>query len=272
MDCMGIKIYKNIIMPPITNPTPTKDPSTGILNLAAPFVGDAVNGLVSLFTAKRNRQNALDDWNRQNEYNSPAAQMQRYKEAGLSPHLIYGQTNTAAPVRSTDMVAPQMDTKNVDFITRSQNINQQRLTTDNLAKQAELIDANIALTKANELKANSETDWKNVNTQNFRENVMPHQWDYFQTRSKQNAQNLNNSIIQNDILSKTVDKIKAEKSLTDERKALVIQTVKNYVTAEKLLGQKLISEEQQNEFVKKIDSASKVGGLGIQLLKLLMKR
>lgn len=259
-------------MPPITNPTPTKDPSTGILNLAAPFVGDAVNGLVSLFTAKRNRQNALDDWNRQNEYNSPAAQMQRYKEAGLSPHLIYGQTNTAPPVRSTDMVAPQIDTKNVDFITRSQNINQQRLTTDNLAKQAELIDANIALTKANELKANSETDWKNVNTQNFRENVMPHQWDYFQTRSKQNAQNLNNSIIQNEVLSNTVSKIKAEKGLTEERKAAVIQTVKNYVAAEKLLGEKFKTEEQQNKFVQQIDSASKIGGMGLKLLQMLLRK
>ena len=30
-------------------------------------------------------------WNAQNEYNLPANQMQRYKDAGLSPHLIYGQ-------------------------------------------------------------------------------------------------------------------------------------------------------------------------------------
>lgn len=46
------------------------------------------------------RQFALDDWNRTNAYNSPAAQMQRYKEAGLNPNLIYGQTNTADAVSS----------------------------------------------------------------------------------------------------------------------------------------------------------------------------
>ena len=52
---------------------------------------------------KWNRENAeyvyqkdLEQWNRENEYNSPAAQMQRYKEAGLNPNLIYGQSNTAA--------------------------------------------------------------------------------------------------------------------------------------------------------------------------------
>lgn len=53
----------------------------------------------------RNRENAewvynknLEQWNRENEYNSPAAQMQRYKEAGLNPNLMYTSagSNTAA--------------------------------------------------------------------------------------------------------------------------------------------------------------------------------
>ena len=38
----------------------------------------------------RQRQDALADWARTNEYNSPLAQMQRLREAGLNPHLIYG--------------------------------------------------------------------------------------------------------------------------------------------------------------------------------------
>ena len=37
------------------------------------------------------RKNALADWNMQNAYNSPAAQMQRFKQAGLNPNLIYGR-------------------------------------------------------------------------------------------------------------------------------------------------------------------------------------
>lgn len=36
-------------------------------------------------------QRSLQTWNMQNEYNSPQAQMQRFKAAGLNPHLIYGQ-------------------------------------------------------------------------------------------------------------------------------------------------------------------------------------
>lgn len=37
----------------------------------------------------------LEQWNRANEYNSPYQQMQRYKQAGLNPNLIYGQANEA---------------------------------------------------------------------------------------------------------------------------------------------------------------------------------
>lgn len=33
----------------------------------------------------------LKMWHMQNDYNSPLAQMQRFQEAGLNPHLIYGQ-------------------------------------------------------------------------------------------------------------------------------------------------------------------------------------
>lgn len=33
----------------------------------------------------------LQLWNMTNQYNSPASQMQRFKDAGLNPHLIYGK-------------------------------------------------------------------------------------------------------------------------------------------------------------------------------------
>lgn len=41
-------------------------------------------------------QRNLQQWNLENAYNSPAAQMQRFAEAGLNPNLIYGQNNYAA--------------------------------------------------------------------------------------------------------------------------------------------------------------------------------
>lgn len=43
------------------------------------------------------QQNAfeLEMWNLKNQYDSPAAQMQRYQDAGLNPNLIYGQQNVS---------------------------------------------------------------------------------------------------------------------------------------------------------------------------------
>lgn len=44
---------------------------------------------------------AIDAFNREAAYNSPAAQMERYKEAGLNPNLIYGQGNSGNVSAST---------------------------------------------------------------------------------------------------------------------------------------------------------------------------
>ena len=50
------------------------------------------------------RQHSLQDWTMQNEYNSPQAQMQRLKMAGLNPNLVYGKgaDNISGTVRSAD--------------------------------------------------------------------------------------------------------------------------------------------------------------------------
>lgn len=45
--------------------------------------------------AKYAYQQDLEMWNRQNAYNTPSAQMQRYREAGLNPNLIYGSGSSA---------------------------------------------------------------------------------------------------------------------------------------------------------------------------------
>lgn len=52
----------------------------------------------------------------QNEYNSPAKQLERYKEAGLNPNLVYGEGKASAGMQSSipqfhepHMVAPQVD-------------------------------------------------------------------------------------------------------------------------------------------------------------------
>lgn len=54
------------------------------------------------------RRDALSDWNMQNAYNAPDAQMARLGAAGLNPHLIYGKgagDMTSGLVRSSDAKA-----------------------------------------------------------------------------------------------------------------------------------------------------------------------
>lgn len=57
---------------------------------------------------RQQREWALQDWSMQNEYNSPAAQMERLKAAGLNPHLVYGngadaQGGIVRPTSTPDM-------------------------------------------------------------------------------------------------------------------------------------------------------------------------
>lgn len=102
----------------------------------------------------RQRQDALADMQMQNAYNTPAAQMQRYKDAGLNPNLIYGQTPAAsAAVRSsspgsyTPKVAPMQIAAD---LSQYQDTALKQAQTDNLKAQTVIAEKTIAL-KALEL-------------------------------------------------------------------------------------------------------------------------
>jgi len=68
------------------------------------YTGATINATAGMWGVKKAneanlqlQQNQLawnkNMWHMQNEYNSPAAQMQRMREAGLNTHLMYGQGN-----------------------------------------------------------------------------------------------------------------------------------------------------------------------------------
>lgn len=102
-------------------------------------------------------------WNMQNEYNSPEAQMQRFKDAGLNPNLIYGQQNTAGPLSSPDVQKPQFEVPRygdavpsalsaIDLITnlelRQAQVDNARAQNDVLRQQAVYIGSQISGTEA----------------------------------------------------------------------------------------------------------------------------
>jgi hypothetical protein len=105
------------------------------------FITNANNRKYALKQYTRERNDALTDWNNQNAYNSPAAQMQRYKDAGLNPNLIYGQTNEAPAIRSTHADTPRANAPSFDpgSVLRSYYDTQQQVQeTSNLFKAGEV--------------------------------------------------------------------------------------------------------------------------------------
>lgn len=66
----------------------------------------------------------LENWKLQNEYNSPKAQMERFREAGLNPNLIYGQGNAgnAGALPGYDTPRVQLETPRLDLASIADNM------------------------------------------------------------------------------------------------------------------------------------------------------
>ena len=63
-----------------------------------------------------NLENQWKMWNATNKYNTPQEQMLRYKQAGLIPHLVYGQSNTTSAMNLGNSVAYNQQASNFDFL------------------------------------------------------------------------------------------------------------------------------------------------------------
>lgn len=115
------------------------------------------------------RQWALEDWDRQNAYNSPAQQMQRLREAGLNPHLIYGggqPSNTASNVNQTS--TPDWNPKTPDIGSILTSPVNAYLETRSFQTQQALSEGQMKIQNAQILKILSETDTKNFDLEQKR--------------------------------------------------------------------------------------------------------
>lgn len=226
---------------------------------------NASNRNLSLSMYDKQRQDALADWNRQNEYNSPKNQMSRFKEAGLSPHLIYGQTNTAPPVRSTSMdvpknIAPQFNPESVNPIILG-------LQMENMKKQGNLMDAQA-------LKTASEIENKNLQN-SFLADTYGYRMEGLNaknllTGSQYRKTEEEITKIQREIkmIQPRINQIIAQTNLSTEQKAVAAQTVLNLKQTEALLGEKVKSEQYLNSIQQKLQSVGIVGSTLAQILRL----
>lgn len=107
----------------------------------------------NLNLAKMQNQWNIEQWNRENAYNSPAAQMARYKSAGLNPDLIYGQQNLAA-------ASPEMTAGEASQPTDVSNLANKRTIGDMVSQAAStrLTNAQAKLAESQANKTDSETE------------------------------------------------------------------------------------------------------------------
>lgn len=109
----------------------------------------------------KQRADSLSDWNMTNEYNSPTQQMLRLKQAGLNPHLVYGNgaTTTAAKMEASSapfasLKAPQIDPNGA--IGAFTSLESNAATVDNLRENVKSQQADQALKDAQRLKTLAE--------------------------------------------------------------------------------------------------------------------
>lgn len=119
------------------------DPITGtLIGVGISALGSggsaAINNSGKKKSQARAQQYNLENWERNNAYNHPSAQMARLREAGLNPAMMYGSgsaqnmSGPIAPVKDTG--GPDMQNPLAEFA----NIQTKAAQTDNLQSQATL--------------------------------------------------------------------------------------------------------------------------------------
>lgn len=246
---------------------------------AAGKIGDMIktgaNVFGSIIMAKKQQQwaqkmydqqrtHALQDWEMQNAYNSPAAQMKRLKEAGLNPHLIYGSgadaTASQMP-RQSDAPNAQLDALQFEGYapTLSQFYDTQvkQAQTDNLKAQTVTASEDAKLRAAQTLETYARTantaqntaksDWelklakelKDVTVEAAKTNVQKMQADIAYTQDenkrKQDLHQGNLTAQQNDIKQQVKELI-----MQDLEQARTRSEIKNIETQ----GRIMLSDEQ----------------------------
>lgn len=189
------------------------------------------------------RKDALSDWKAQNEYNHPLQQMQRLREAGLNPNLVYGKgaDATADTIRSSTFTpsnapAPQNlfnAKENFGAIGQgiTQGINQiydlktKQAQTDNIAQSTALMQQEALFKQAGTAKTMADTA-----TSKF---------------ELGKAQELKDSVIENQKLAN--EKLRADTSFTIDQNARneLANSSNVRLTLEKIITEKIAHAKDQ---------------------------
>lgn len=111
----------------------------------------------NLNLAKTQNQWNVEQWNRENTYNSPSAQMARFRDAGLNSDLMYGQENLSA-------ASPQLTSGDGSTPTDLSNLANKSTIGDIMSQSAQnrLVNAQAKLAESQANKTDKETDAQGI--------------------------------------------------------------------------------------------------------------
>lgn len=251
---------------------------------SAAVVGAGIN---AVGTARQNRKSRqfsekmyekqkfdnLAFWNLQNDYNSPAAQMQRFKDAGLNPHLIYGQgsNGNAAAVSTPDVQRPEFRTPEwgnaisaagtgfndyYDLRIKAAQANNVEQQADIIRKQGQLLDAQTFAT----LMGGQDREFELGMKSDLREVSM----DYKREQLRQLTTNIDNSIQENArravALSTSVAEA-AERMLTMQSERTMVPFRQGQMAASTAESRERIRQMIKDGTIKDLDIALKRQGI-----------
>lgn len=177
------------------NTTKSMDPVTGMLiGQGLSIGGDLANNVLfrkrQLQDYERMKADNREFWDIQNKYNSPEEQMNRLRQAGLNPNLVYGKgaDNTASVIATSkmpegsDRIVPRIDPMAyAQAKTMGQQLKMQQAQTDNVLQDTANKETQQSLIEAQK----NQTD---VQTANILQNTATSQFQLEQ--AKRNADSL----------------------------------------------------------------------------------
>ena len=181
-----------------------------------------------------------NEWKRQAEYNSPVNQMARLKQAGLNPHLVYGNGASVSVGNQNQPVqvsAPQIDT---DFQSKINAYTENKLREQQISvqqKQVDVMQAQIDNIKAQELNTLTNANQTALNTQFSR--------DSYNTRLDQLVADLTKTGVTTANVRQNTELQASQTQLTDKQRLKIGSEIENIRASTRLTNAKTRTESIQ---------------------------
>lgn len=198
-------------------------------DLVGSFIQGGYNWLAQerSFQQQKELQNDAQNFNQMmfnlaNQYNSPLAQMSRFKNAGLNPNLIYGQmANTASPIGMSSSSAPTAANMQAPSLLETAQIGLIDAQKENIKADTAEKNQNIVESGSRIEKINAEID-KIGHDNNWTDQQIE------ESKATMNKIYADTELVysQRDQVRQAIENLKSEKNLTDQQ--VIAQQIDNY--------------------------------------------